>query len=135
MRGPGNFAKVIEAIPRLVDRGISVRIATTVEHISDEDLSRLCALHRDLGVSDADHILRPVVRRGRAVEHGMGVDVGVPDLPAELTITADGAFWSPFWAHGSARSTRHRPVGHANDEPVANASCSAAPSRQGTSSR
>lgn len=96
MRGPGNFAKVVEAIPRLVDRGITVRIATTVEDISDEDLSRLCALHRDLGVSDDDHIMRPVVRRGRAIEYGMGVDVGAPDLPAELTITADGAFWSPF---------------------------------------
>jgi len=96
MRGPGNFAKVIDAIPRLVDRGIGVRIATTVEEISDDDLSRLCALHRDLGVNDDDHILRPVVRRGRAIDYGMGVEAGPSDLPAELTITADGAFWSPF---------------------------------------
>jgi hypothetical protein len=26
----------------------------------------------------------------------MGVVAGIDDLPPELTITADGAFWSPF---------------------------------------
>jgi MoaA/NifB/PqqE/SkfB family radical SAM enzyme len=96
MRGPGNFAKVIEAVPRLVGMGIHVRIATTAEHIDGEDRARLCALHRDLGVSDDDHIVRPIVRRGRAVDFGLGVEAGPPDPPAELTITADGAFWSPF---------------------------------------
>jgi hypothetical protein len=40
--------------------------------------------------------MRPVVRRGRAIDFDMGVEAGAPDLPAELTITADGAFWSPF---------------------------------------
>jgi MoaA/NifB/PqqE/SkfB family radical SAM enzyme len=96
MRGPGNFAKVVEAIPKLVDMGIHVRIATTAEHIGEEDRLRLCELHRRLGVSDDDHIMRPVVRRGRAIDFDMGVEAGAPDLPAELTITADGAFWSPF---------------------------------------
>jgi MoaA/NifB/PqqE/SkfB family radical SAM enzyme len=96
MRGPGNFAKVVEAIPKLVDMGIHVRIATTAEYIGEEDRLRLCELHRRLGVSDDDHIMRPVVRRGRAIDFDMGVEAGAPDLPAELTITADGAFWSPF---------------------------------------
>lgn len=96
MRGLGNFDKVVEAIPKLVNLGIAVRIATTAEYIDPKDLARLCALHRDLGVADEDHIVRPVVRRGRAVDFGMGIDAGAPDLPAELTITADGAFWSPF---------------------------------------
>jgi MoaA/NifB/PqqE/SkfB family radical SAM enzyme len=96
MRGPGNFAKVVEAIPMLIDMGIHVRIATTAEHIEEDDRVRLCELHRRLGISDDDHIVRPVVRRGRAVDFDMGVEAGAPDLPAELTITADGAFWSPF---------------------------------------
>ncbi|MBA3956284.1 MAG: radical SAM protein, partial [Acidimicrobiia bacterium] len=96
MRGPGNFAKVVEAIPLLIDMGIHVRIATTAEHIEEDDRVRLCELHRRLGISDDDHIVRPVVRRGRAVDFDMGVEAGAPDLPAELTITADGAFWSPF---------------------------------------
>ena len=96
MRGPGNFAKVVEAIPLLIDMGIHVRIATTAEHIEEDDRVRLCELHRRLGISDDDHIVRPVVRRGRAVDFDMGVEAGAPDLPAELTTTADGAFWSPF---------------------------------------
>ncbi|CAN5218337.1 hypothetical protein BH20ACT3_BH20ACT3_18260 [soil metagenome] len=95
-RAPDNFAKVVEAIPRLVERGIAVRIATTVDERDADDLARLCKLHRDLGVSDDHHIVRPVVRRGRAVDSGIGVTATNADLPAELTITADGAFWSPF---------------------------------------
>src|SRR4029450_13079155 len=54
------------------------------------------ALHRELGVPDDDHIIRPIVRRGRALDHDLGVTAHQLDLPAELTITADGAFWSPF---------------------------------------
>lgn len=96
MRAPDNFAKVVTAIPALVQRGIKVRIATTVESIEDAELDRLCALHRDLGVPDSEHIIRPIVRRGRAQMQGFGVDAAQSDLPAELTITADGAFWGPF---------------------------------------
>jgi len=96
MRAPDNFAKVVTAIPALVQRGIKVRIATTVESIEDAELDRLCALHRDLGVPDSEHIIRPIVRRGRAQMQGFGVDATQSDLPAELTITADGAFWGPF---------------------------------------
>jgi len=96
MRGPENFRKVVEAVPQLVERGIRVRIATTVESIADAELDRLCALHRGLGVPDDDHIIRPIVRRGRALDHDLGVTAHQLDLPAELTITADGAFWSPF---------------------------------------
>ena len=96
-RGPDNFNKVVEAIPRLVDMGLRVRVATTLEGPADPDAAaRLCELHRSLGVADEDHVVRPVVRRGRARVRGAGVEVETGDLPAELTITADGAFWSPF---------------------------------------
>jgi len=95
-RGPENFAKVVAAVPALVERGITVRIATTRSADDPTDMARLCALHRDLGVPDSDHVVRPVVARGRAVTAGLGVTVGPEDLPAELTVTADGAFWSPF---------------------------------------
>lgn len=96
MRAPDNFRKVVTAIPELVRRGIRVRIATTVESMADAELDRLCALHRELGVPDDDHIIRPIIKRGRAADHGLGVLATQPDLPAELTVTADGAFWSPF---------------------------------------
>ena len=107
MRGPHNFRKVIEAVPALVERGVKVRIATTIEEMDDNEMVRLCALHRELGVGDDDHIVRPIVRRGRAVDSAMGVEAQVADLPPELTISADGAFWSPFGAtiHSGALDT------------------------------
>jgi hypothetical protein len=96
MRGPENFRKVVEAVPELLRRGIAVRIATTVEEEDADDLQRLCELHRGLGVSDDDHVVRPILRRGRADTGEMGVVARYLDLEPELTITADGAFWSPF---------------------------------------
>ena len=96
MRGPENFRKVVEAVPELLTRGIAVRIATTVEQEDADDLERLCTLHRGLGVSDDDHVVRPIIKRGRADTGGMGVVARYLDLEPELTITADGAFWSPF---------------------------------------
>jgi MoaA/NifB/PqqE/SkfB family radical SAM enzyme len=96
LRGPRNFALVMDAVPRLLDRGLRVRIATTVEHQSGEELARLCALHRAMGISDDDHIVRPVVRRGRAASEGMGMALGPSDVLPELTLTADGAFMHPF---------------------------------------
>jgi MoaA/NifB/PqqE/SkfB family radical SAM enzyme len=95
-RAPHNFEKVVRAIPALVELGIPVRVATTGDHNSPEQMAELCALHRELGVPDADHVVRPIVRRGRAVDHDLGVVAAPKDLFPELTLTADGAFWSPF---------------------------------------
>jgi MoaA/NifB/PqqE/SkfB family radical SAM enzyme len=96
MRGPENFRKVVEAVPELLRRGIAVRIATTLEREDPDDLQRLCELHRGLGVSDDDHVVRPIIQRGRADTEQLGVVARYLDLEPELTITADGAFWSPF---------------------------------------
>jgi MoaA/NifB/PqqE/SkfB family radical SAM enzyme len=102
LRGPENFAKVAEAVPKLVERGIDVRIATTVDDQTEEELARLCELHRTWGISDEDHIVRGIVRRGRAELEGMGVEPGPTDILPELTITADGAF-----LHAFAPTVRH----------------------------
>jgi len=96
LRGPHNFAKVLDAIPKLLARGIRVRLATTVEHQTEDELARLCTLHRSLGIPDDDHVVRSVVRRGRAVVQGMGVELGPDDVLPELTVTAEGAFLHPF---------------------------------------
>ena len=98
MRGPDNFAKVIDAIPRLRELGMTVRVATTGEpgRLRDDDHARLCALHRSLGVPDEDHIVRPIVRRGRAADQDLGQTFTPEEIPAELCISVDGAFWSPF---------------------------------------
>jgi MoaA/NifB/PqqE/SkfB family radical SAM enzyme len=96
MRSPHNFAKVVDAVPRLIDLGIPVRIATTGDHNTPGEMERLCALHRSLGVPDADHVVRPIVHRGRAADNDLGVVAEPKDLHPELTLTADGSFWSPF---------------------------------------
>jgi MoaA/NifB/PqqE/SkfB family radical SAM enzyme len=98
MRAPDNFAKVLAAVPRLVERGIRVRIATSNEpgRLGDDDLARLRELVRSLGVADDDHLVRPIIHRGRAAEEGMGATIEHWNIPAELTISADGAFWSAF---------------------------------------
>jgi hypothetical protein len=44
----------------------------------------LCGLHRRLGVPDTERVIRPIVRRGRAVDHGLDVDVGPDELLAAL---------------------------------------------------
>lgn len=95
-RGPENFAKVVDAIPRLVDRGIGVRIATTLDDVDQDDLARLCEMHDAWGVPEADHVVRPIVHRGRAIDGEQGVEASAGDLPAELTVTAHGAYWSSF---------------------------------------
>jgi MoaA/NifB/PqqE/SkfB family radical SAM enzyme len=95
-RGPENFAKVLDAIPKLLERGLEVRIATTVEYQTEEELGRVCALHRSLGIPDEHHIVRPVVRRGRAAVEELGTELGPFDVLPELTLTADGAFMHPF---------------------------------------
>ena len=96
LRGRGNFAKVVDAVPRLLERGIRVRIATTVDEPDADELERLCALHRSWGVPDDDHIVRSIVRRGRAAVEQLGVVPGEHDILPELTLTADGAFLHPF---------------------------------------
>jgi uncharacterized Fe-S cluster-containing radical SAM superfamily protein len=95
-RGDDNWRLVAESVPRLIDRGLRVRIATTTEDLSPADQERLCRLHRSWGVADEDHVVRPIVARGRAVVAGMGVRAGMRDLAPELCITSEGAFWSAF---------------------------------------
>lgn len=94
-RGGGTGATTVGAIRRLRAAGIHVRIGTTGA-LDPVAMDRLCRLHRDLGITDADHVVRPVVGRGRGLGFEGAVAAGLSHLPAELTITADGAFWSPF---------------------------------------
>jgi len=96
-RGPDNFAKVVDAVPRLLGEGIEVRIATTTAGpLDDPSLEPLRALVASLGVTAEHHVIRPIVRRGRADELGIGLLAAARDIPSELTITADGAFWGSF---------------------------------------
>lgn len=96
-RGPENFAKVVDAVPRLIERGVRVRIATTTAgSLDDPQLAPLRELVAGLGVAAHDHLVRPIVRRGRADVLSIGVRPRAQDIPSELTITADGAYWGSF---------------------------------------
>ncbi len=83
------------AIPKLRAAGLRVRVGSTVEDTETPDLERLCWLHRSLGIPDEDHVLRPIVGRGRAQNNALGVNVAFDELPAESTLTAEGACLSP----------------------------------------
>lgn len=106
-RAPHNFEKVVTAIPRLVEMGITVRIATTGDHNTPEELDRLCELHLSLGVPEERHIVRGIVHRGRARDTGMGEVAQSHQMHPELTLTSDGAYWSPFapTVHGGRPDT------------------------------
>ena len=74
LRGPRNFARVCASVPQAArarhpradrDHGRGSVAATSC--------ARVCDLHRSWGIPDEDHIVRPVVRRGRAATRGMGV--------------------------------------------------------------
>jgi pyruvate-formate lyase-activating enzyme len=96
-RGDDNFREVTETVPMLVERGLKVRIASTSVGLDAATLARLCELHRSWGIPDDDHVVRPIVARGRAALADLGgVVAGLQDLAPELCLTADGAFWSAF---------------------------------------
>ncbi len=107
MRGPGNFDKVLGAIPQLLARGIGVRIATTDYGQGDDEIQGVAGLVAELGISADDHVIRPTAARGRARDEGLGEPAGIDALPAEATITVDGLFWSPFapTVHGGRLDT------------------------------
>ena len=108
MRAPRKFEKVVAAIPKLVDAGVPVRIATTGDHNTPAQMERLCALHRSLGVPDADHVVRPIVRRGRALEGELGVVAEAKDLEPELDADRRRILLEPVRPHGPRGSARHR---------------------------
>ena len=94
-RGAGTHARVVSGMRRLRDAGIRVRVGTTTNGSDREAQRALCALHRDLGIPDEDHVVRPIIRRGRARDRAAGVTVRPEDLPPELTIMNEGSFYSP----------------------------------------
>lgn len=95
-RGVHNFNKVCEAIPKLIEMGIRVRVATTVSDQSPAERDDLRQLVLSFGVREEDHVVRKIVSRGRATTEKMGVLVQQDFLMPELTLTTEGAFWSPF---------------------------------------
>ena len=91
-RGAGSWQKAIEAIQRLKAANFHVRLGTTQTPENMHDLPAMCQLHRSLGISDEDHIIRPLVRRGFSTK---GMAVSLPALEPEVTVTRNGVYWHP----------------------------------------
>jgi MoaA/NifB/PqqE/SkfB family radical SAM enzyme len=91
-RGAGSWQKAIDAIVRLKAVAFHVRLGTTQTPENGHDLAAVCQLHRSLGISDEDHIIRPLVRRGFSAR---GIAISLPALEPEVTVNRDGVFWHP----------------------------------------
>jgi MoaA/NifB/PqqE/SkfB family radical SAM enzyme len=91
-RGAGSWQKAIDAIVRLKSAGFHVRLGTTETPENRHDLAEMCKLHRQLGIPDEDHIIRPLVRRGFSTK---GMAIALPALEPEVTLDRNGVYWHP----------------------------------------
>ena len=91
-RGAGSWQKAIDAIVRLKSASFHVRLGTTETPENRHDLSAMCQLHRQLGIPDEDHIIRPLVRRGFSTK---GMAISLPALEPEVTVDRHGVYWHP----------------------------------------
>ncbi len=91
-RGAGSWQKAIDAIVRLKAAGFHVRLGTTETPENRQDLAEMCRLHRQLGIPDEDHIIRPLVRRGFSTK---GMAISLPALEPEVTVDRSGVYWHP----------------------------------------
>jgi MoaA/NifB/PqqE/SkfB family radical SAM enzyme len=98
-RGAGTWIKTVKGIRALQDAGFRVRLGTTETPANSAHLDELRQFRRGLGIADADHVVRPLARRGFATE---GAEVSAATLLPEMTITADGVFWHPLASPSSA---------------------------------
>jgi MoaA/NifB/PqqE/SkfB family radical SAM enzyme len=92
-RGKGSWEKTVEGISLLQARSFRVRLGTTETPMNCDHLSELCEFHRALGISDEDHFIRPLAKRGYSRE---GVELGLHNLIPEVTVNLDGVFWHPL---------------------------------------
>jgi len=92
-RGAGAWAKTVEGIALLQERGFRVRLSTTETPANAAHLETICAFHRSLGIPDHDHFIRPLAKRGYSKE---GLELGMANLLPELTVNLDGVFWHPL---------------------------------------
>jgi len=92
-RGKGSWAKAVDGIKLLQDRGFRVRLSTTETPVNTTRLEQVCEFHRSLGIPDEDHFVRPLAKRGYSKE---GLDLDMTNLVPEVTATVDGIYWHPL---------------------------------------
>ena len=92
-RGPGSWQKTIDGIHKLLEAGFRLRLSTTETSANTAFLDEICDFRRSLGISDEDHIIRPLAKRGFSDD---GMEVGKHNLVPEMTINAEGVYWHPL---------------------------------------
>ena len=92
-RGKGSWAKTVESIKLLQERGFRVRLSTTETPANSAHLEKVCEFHRSLGIPDEDHFVRPLAKRGYSKE---GLELDMASLLPEVTVNLDGMFWHPL---------------------------------------
>jgi MoaA/NifB/PqqE/SkfB family radical SAM enzyme len=92
-RGQDSWAKTVEGIKLLQERGFRVRLSTTETPVNSAHLEEICRFHRSLGILDEDHFVRPLAKRGYSRE---GLELDMSNLLPEVTVNLDGVFWHPL---------------------------------------
>jgi MoaA/NifB/PqqE/SkfB family radical SAM enzyme len=92
-RGQGAWVKTVEGIQLLQERGFRVRLSTTETPVNSARLDEICLFHRQLGIPDEDHFIRPLAKRGYSKE---GLELDMTNLLPEVTVNLDGVFWHPL---------------------------------------
>jgi sulfatase maturation enzyme AslB (radical SAM superfamily) len=102
-RGQGTWAKTVEGIKILQAHGFQVRLSTTETPANSAHLDDICDFHQSLGISEQDHFIRPMAKRGFAQE---GLEVDKTNLVPEVTVGMDGVFWHPISTDPDMRVTQ-----------------------------
>lgn len=92
-RGSGSWQKTINGIQALLAAGFRLRLSTTETSANTASLEEICEFRRSLRISDDDHIIRPLAKRGFS---DAGMEVGKHNLVPEMTINAEGVYWHPL---------------------------------------
>lgn len=92
-RGNGSWGKTVEGIRSLLEKGFRVRVSTTETPANQSSLAEICAFHQALGISEENHFVRPLARRGAAKE---GMLVSRDTLSPEITVSVNGVYWHPL---------------------------------------
>lgn len=92
-RGDGSWSKTVAGTRSLQERSFRVRLSTTETPSNTAHLADLCEFHLAMGIPEADHIIRPLAKRGFSKE---GLEIGKHNLLPEITVNVNGVYWHPL---------------------------------------
>lgn len=98
-RGAGSWRRTMEGLELVVAAGARVRVGLTQTPENTREIPALAKQLSELGITGADFAVRPLLRRGFAVDSDLpGLDFEQGNTVPELTVSADGLHWHPAGA-------------------------------------